>query len=73
MTKAVELRELADTELLEKIEETRRELFNLRFQLATSQSTNTARIKYLKKETARLLVIQTEREIALANATEVDN
>ncbi|MGC8464611.1 MAG: 50S ribosomal protein L29 [Acidimicrobiales bacterium] len=61
MTKAVELRTLADHELADRLEESRRELFNLRFQLATSQSTNTARLKTLKKEIARVLAIQTER------------
>jgi large subunit ribosomal protein L29 len=61
VTKAVELRTLADHELADRLEESRRELFNLRFQLATSQSTNTARLKTLKKEIARVLAIQTER------------
>ncbi len=62
MTKAKDLRVLADVELDEKLEETKRELFNLRFQLATAQSTNTARLPYLKKEVARLSTLKAERE-----------
>jgi large subunit ribosomal protein L29 len=53
MTKAKDLRVLADVELEEKLEETKRELFTLRFQLATAQSTNTARLSHLKKEVAK--------------------
>lgn len=68
MTKAIELRTLADVELAEKVEETRRELFNLRFQLASSQATNTARISVLRRELARLLTIQTERELAISES-----
>lgn len=71
MTKAAELRTLADTELEERIEENRRELFNLRFQLATSQSTHTARLGALKKDIARLLAIQTERGISNTPPAEV--
>ena len=64
MNKAAELRELADAELAERLEESRRELMNLRFQLATAQSSNSARLKVLKREIARILGIQTERALA---------
>ncbi|MGC8480207.1 MAG: 50S ribosomal protein L29 [Acidimicrobiales bacterium] len=64
MNKAGELRELADAELAERLEESRRELMNLRFQLATAQSSNSARLKVLKREIARILGIQTERALA---------
>ncbi len=67
MTKAKDLRVLADVELDEKLEETKRELFTLRFQLATAQSTNTARLLYLKREVARLLTLKSEREQALSD------
>ena len=61
MTKAAELRELADTDLETKLVESRRELFNLRFQLATGRLDNIARIPEVRREIARLLTLQGER------------
>ena len=55
--KAVEIRELSSDDLTVKLKEARAELFNLRFQMATSQLDNTARVKQVKKDIAR---IQTE-------------
>ncbi|MEI6453381.1 MAG: 50S ribosomal protein L29 [Actinomycetes bacterium] len=72
MTKATELQELADEELIAKIDEGRRELFNLRFQLATGQLDNSARMGHIRREVARLLTIQRQREIAAYEA-EVEN
>ena len=43
--KPAEIRELSDEQLVEKLKEGRAELFNLRFQMATSQLDNTARVK----------------------------
>ena len=45
-----EIRELTDEELAKKLEEGRAELFNLRFQMATSQLDNTARVTNVKRE-----------------------
>ena len=61
MTKPSELRTLADAELAERIEELTKELFSLRFDLATSQVANTARVSTLKRDVARLRTIQNER------------
>ena len=61
MTKPSELRTLADAELAERIEEVTKELFSLRFDLATSQVANTARVSALKRDVARLRTIQNER------------
>lgn len=55
--KSSEIRELSNEELANKLKEGRAELFNLRFQMATSQLDNTARVKTVKKDIAR---IQTE-------------
>jgi large subunit ribosomal protein L29 len=52
-SKAVELRELPDDELYVRIESAKEELFNLRFQLATGQLDNTARLKELRHDVAR--------------------
>ena len=61
--KASELRELSTADLNVKLEEARSELFNLRFQMATSQLDNTARVKTVKKDIARILTEQRAREI----------
>ncbi len=60
--KARDLRDLTDEELEEKMGETRRELFNLRFQSATGALENSARLRSAKREIARILTVKTERE-----------
>ena len=60
------LRDLADTDLLERFNETKEELFNLRFQLATGQLENHARVSQVKREVARVLTELREREISAA-------
>ena len=66
--KAVEIRELSSDDLTAKLKEARAELFNLRFQMATSQLDHTARVKQVKKDIARLLTEQRAREIAASGA-----
>ncbi|MDA8034980.1 MAG: 50S ribosomal protein L29 [Actinomycetota bacterium] len=63
MTKAAELRELSPNDLATRLEETRRELFNLRFQLATGRLENPSRIGVLRREVARLRTLETERTL----------
>ena len=63
-----ELRLLGDGELLSRLGEARRELFNLRFQLATGQLDNSARLGAVRKDIARLSTFLREREIAAAEA-----
>ncbi len=63
---ARELRELSSEELRAKEAELRQELFNLRFQHATRQLENTARIPQAKREMARVLTVLRERELARA-------
>jgi large subunit ribosomal protein L29 len=81
-SKTSELRELPDDELYVRIEGAKEELFNLRFQLATGQLDNTARLKELRHDVARLATVLREREIELeldaiavaeANAREVSD
>ena len=52
--KPAEIRDLEVSELEQKLKEARTELFNLRFQLATGQLDNPARIGAVKKDIARL-------------------
>jgi large subunit ribosomal protein L29 len=62
LTKPHDLRSLSDEELATRLAESRRELFNLRFQSATGALENPARLKLTKREVARLLTIRHERE-----------
>ena len=62
--KPAEIRELDDKQLQEKLKECRAELYNLRFQMATSQLDNTARVTNVKKDVARILTEIRAREIA---------
>jgi large subunit ribosomal protein L29 len=67
MTKrAAELRELNDTELEHRLDEAKEELFNLRFQNATGQLDNIARIPHVKRDVARIETLLREREIVAA-------
>lgn len=66
--KANEIRQLSDEELATKLNEGRAELFNLRFQMATSQLDNTARVKTVKREIARVQTEIRAREIAAERA-----
>jgi large subunit ribosomal protein L29 len=58
---AKELRDLQDDELLEQVTTARRELFGLRFQLATGELENTAGVGTAKRDLARALTIARER------------
>jgi large subunit ribosomal protein L29 len=71
MTKAAaELRELNDTELEHRLGEAKEELFNLRFQNATGQLDNIARIPHVRREVARIETLLREREIVAAEQLE---
>jgi large subunit ribosomal protein L29 len=61
--KAFDLRELTTSELREKLDEARAELFNLRFQLATNQLDNSSRLREVRKEIARIKTVMREQEI----------
>lgn len=66
--KPAEIRELSDEQLVEKLKEGRAELFNLRFQMATSQLDNTARVKTVKRDIARVQTEMRARQIAAESA-----
>jgi large subunit ribosomal protein L29 len=61
--KAVEVHNLDDTQLVEFVANTREAIFNLRFQHATGQLENTARLATAKKELARGLTVARQRGI----------
>ena len=64
MSKFTEIKDLSTVELNAKEQEYRQELFNLRFQLATGQLENTARIKQVRKEIARIKTALRQSELA---------
>ena len=66
MPKVDELRELDDDELDTRLNEYRRELLNLRFQLATGQLDNASRLPLVRRDVARVMTVMRDREIALA-------
>ena len=66
-----ELRDLGEHELLERLDQDKEELFNLRFQLATGQLDNPMRIKQVRHEIAQILTIMRERELESLEAAEV--
>ena len=66
--KSAEIRNLSAEDLQAKLKEARAELFNLRFQMATGQLDNTARIKQVKKNIARIHTEMRDRELKALNA-----
>jgi len=71
-TKASELRELPEEELISLLREAKAELFNLRVQAATGQLDNNRRLQVIRREIARIYTIMRERELGLSAApTEV--
>lgn len=68
--KAKEIRDLTTSEIKEQIKSSKEELFNLRFQLATGQLEETARIKTVRKTIARLKTVARERELEQGKANQ---
>ena len=67
---AKEIRDLTTSEIEEQIKSSKEELFNLRFQLATGQLEETARIRTVRKTIARLKTVAREREIEQSKANQ---
>jgi large subunit ribosomal protein L29 len=63
--KASEAHNLKDDELLERLKQARDEQFSLRFQHATGELENTARLGIVKRDVAKLLTVAKERGIDL--------
>ncbi len=66
--KGAEVHNMKDDELVERIKTSREEQFNLRFQHATGELENSARIGEAKRDVARLLTVANERGIDLQKA-----
>ncbi len=68
--RATELRDLPYEELKEKLADAKEELFNLRFQMATNQLDNTARLREVRRDVARIATVMREQEIAAWEAAQ---
>lgn len=66
--KVKDIRDLSDVELAQRLTSLKEELFNLRFQMATGQLENPARIADVRKTIARTQTIIRERELKAGNA-----
>ena len=67
-TEIAKIRELSDAELVKKLDDLKKELFNLRFQHAINQLDNPMRLNAVKKEIAVIKTIMTETQKNGANA-----
>ncbi|MDT7551636.1 MAG: large subunit ribosomal protein [Pseudonocardiales bacterium] len=67
-TTPAELRELTNEELTLRVRESKEELFNLRFQMATGQLDNNRRLRTVRHDIARIYTIMRERELGLSVA-----
>ncbi|OCA88543.1 50S ribosomal protein L29 [Pradoshia sp. D12] len=65
--KSNEIRDLTTAEIEQKLKALKEELFNLRFQLATGQLENPARIREVRKAIARMKTVVRERELNVNN------
>ncbi|GAC83136.1 50S ribosomal protein L29 [Gordonia paraffinivorans] len=70
---AAELRELSDADLVDRLKESKEELFNLRFQMATGQLDNNRRLRTVRREIARIYTVMRERELGLASGPDGDD
>jgi large subunit ribosomal protein L29 len=71
-TTAAELRAVDASSLEEKLREAKEELFNLRFQNATGQLDNTARLRAVRKDIARIYTVMRERELGIIETEGAD-
>lgn len=67
--KVKEIRNMTTAEIEQKINGLKEELFNLRFQLATGQLENTARINEVRKGIARAKTVLRERELGINHSS----
>ncbi len=68
-TTAAEIRDLNDDELVTRLAESKEELFNLRFQVATGQLDNNRRLHHVRRDIARIYTVMRERELGIVRET----
>jgi len=67
-SKAAAHRDADETELEHRLAEAKQEVFNLRFQIVTGQLDNSARLRTVKRDIARILTVLREKEIEAAES-----
>ena len=72
ITTAAELRALSVDDLADKLRESKEELFNLRFQNATGQLENNARLRTVRRDIARIYTVLRERELGIIEVEGAD-
>jgi len=70
--KISEIRELNQEDLLNQLEESRKQYFNLRFSKASMQLSDSSQIKKVKKDISRILTVKKERELLSLNPNLVE-
>ena len=68
-TTTAEIRDLADDELVSRLGESKEELFNLRFQVATGQLDNNRRLHHVRRDIARIYTVMRERELGIVRGS----
>lgn len=71
MASIVELRDMSDEQIEEMLENSREELFNLRFQHASARLSDVSRLRVLKREIAQLEEVLHKRQLAIEAATKI--
>jgi large subunit ribosomal protein L29 len=66
--RADEVRSLSDEELLASLRESKEELFNLKFQVATGQLDNNRRLQTVRRDIARVYTVMRQRELGISTA-----
>lgn len=72
MARKTNWQNLSDTDLIERLDEAKEDVFKLRFQIVTGRLDNTARLKQAKQEVARAMTELRMREIQAAEAMEAE-
>ena len=72
-TSATELRDATTEDLVTKLGDAKKELFNLRFQAATGQLESHGRLRTVKKDIARIYTVVRERELGIRTTPGTDN
>jgi large subunit ribosomal protein L29 len=70
--KAADLRGMTYKELTDQLDESKQELFNLRFQMVSNQLDNTARLSDVRRDIARIMTLMREQEIEAWEAQQQD-
>lgn len=69
LSKMQDLRDLSDGEIVDQIEDLKRQLFNLRMQKATRQTVQPHQFKHIRHQLAQLMTLERERQLSTNQST----